>query len=226
MYEHNIKKIDRTILYPHQQNKKGSKMKMHKILHLLYIKLKKIRTFYYCCRAGIKYNKTWTITKRMYIIRPNLFHQRSTVIIGDNFTAQGDIKWNPFGIIQPVALNVRTPGAKIIIGNDVGISGSSISASTAVTVGNRVLIGTGCIISDTDAHPIKAEDRMDPAKTLSKPIIIDDDVFIGARSIILKGVKIGKGSVVGAGSVVTKDVPPFCIVAGNPAKIVKYLKHK
>jgi acetyltransferase-like isoleucine patch superfamily enzyme len=148
------------------------------------------------------------------------------VIIGDNFRLQGDIKWNPFGIIQPVALNVRTPGAKIIIGNDVGISGSSISASTTVTIGNHVLIGSGCIISDSDAHPIKAEDRIDPAKTVSRPIIIEDDVFIGARSIILKGVKIGKGSVVGAGSVVTKDVPSFCVVAGNPAKIVKYLEHE
>jgi acetyltransferase-like isoleucine patch superfamily enzyme len=78
----------------------------------------------------------------------------------------------------------------------------------------------------TDAHHINAEDRMNPTKTLSKPIIIDDDVFSGARSIILKGVKIGKGSVVGAGSVVTKDVPSFCIVAGNPAKTVKYLKHE
>jgi acetyltransferase-like isoleucine patch superfamily enzyme len=161
----------------------------------------------------------------MYIIRPNLFHQRSTVIIGDDFYAQGDIKWNRFGIIQPVVLNVRTPGSKLIIGNDVGISGSAISASTTVTIGNRVLIGPGCIISDTDAHPVKVEDRTDHTKTVSKPIIIDDDVFIGARSIILKGVKIGKGSVVGAGSVVTKDVPTFCIVAGNPAKIVRYLKH-
>jgi acetyltransferase-like isoleucine patch superfamily enzyme len=198
---------------------------MHKILHFLNINLKKIRTFYYCCRAGIKYNKTWTITKRMYIMRPNLFHQRSTIIIGDNFYAQGDIKWNSFGIIQPVLFNLRTPGSKIIIGDDVGISGSTISADTVITIGNRVLIGTGCIISDTDAHPIKAEDRTDPTKTLSKPIIIDDDVFIGARSIILKGVKVGKGSVVGAGSVVTKDVSPFCIVAGNPAKIVKRMEN-
>jgi acetyltransferase-like isoleucine patch superfamily enzyme len=94
-----------------------------------------------------------------------------------------------------VALNVRTPGAKIIIGNDVGISGSSISADTTVTIGNRVLIGTGCIISDSDAHPIKVEDRMYPTKTVSKPIVIDDDVFIGDRSIILKGVTIGKKAV-------------------------------
>jgi acetyltransferase-like isoleucine patch superfamily enzyme len=196
---------------------------MHKILHLLNLKLKKIKTFYYCCRSGIRYNKTWTVTKRMYIIRPNLFHKKSTLIIGENFVAQGDIKWNSFGIIQPVLFNIRTPGSKIIIGNNVGISGSTISARTTITIGNRVLIGSGCIISDTDAHPIKAEDRIDHTKTLSKPITIGDDVFIGARSIILKGVKIGKGSVVGAGSVVTKDVPPFCIVAGNPAKIVKYL---
>jgi acetyltransferase-like isoleucine patch superfamily enzyme len=143
----NIKKLTEQFYICLNRTKKGGKIKMHKILHLLYVKLKKIRTFYYCCRAGIKYNKTWTVTKRMYIIRPNFFHQRSTVIIGDNFTAQGDIKWNLFGIIQPVVFNVPSPGSKIIIGNNVGISGSSISASTTVTIGNRVLIGTGCIIS-------------------------------------------------------------------------------
>ena len=57
-----------------------------------------------------------------------------------------------------------------------------------------------------------------------KPIIIGDDVWIGTCSIVLPGVKIGKGSVVGAGSVVTKDVPDYCVVAGNPARIIKQRK--
>ena len=87
------------------------------------------------------------------------------------------------------------------------------------------MIGSGCIITDTDSHPIRWQDRLDnPNSTVSKPIVIEDNVFIGARSIILKGVTIGFGSVVGAGSVVSKDVPKNVIVCGNPAKIVKHLE--
>ena len=144
---------------------------------------------------------------------------------------------------------------QVAIGNNVGISGSTINATTSVTIGNNVLIGSGCLITDTDSHPLHWEDRLkndnektksapilitdtdshplhwedrlknDNEKTKSAPIRIEDNVFIGARSIILKGVTIGEGSVVGAGSVVSQDVPPFVVVCGNPAKIVKSLKN-
>ena len=97
----------------------------------------------------------------------------------------------------------------------------------AITIGNNVMIGSGCLIADNDAHPMDVEKRQVPNYydyVVSSPVVIDDDVLIGARSIILKGVHIGQGAVVGAGSVVTKDVPPFTIVAGNPAKVVKELR--
>jgi acetyltransferase-like isoleucine patch superfamily enzyme len=68
------------------------------------------------------------------------------------------------------------------------------------------------------------ENRNDDSKIVCKPIVIEDDVFIGARVIVTKGVLIGRGAVVGAGAVVTKDVPPFSVVAGNPAKVIRYLK--
>lgn len=89
-----------------------------------------------------------------------------------------------------------------------------------------MLIGSGCLITDTDSHPLNWNDRLrnDDSKTKSKPIIIDDNVFIGARSIILKGVTIGSGSVIGAGSVVTQSIPPNVVACGNPAKIIKKLK--
>ena len=132
---------------------------------------------------------------------------------------------NEIGLIQPCIFNIATTGSKIVIGDNVGISGSTICASKSVTIGDRVLVGSGCIITDTDSHPIDWEDRKAHKndKTKSSPVVIGDDVFIGARSIILKGVTIGNHSVVGAGSVVSKDVPPDCVVAGNPAIIVKYL---
>ena len=86
-------------------------------------------------------------------------------------------------------------------------------------------IGSGCLITDTDSHPLSYEDRIadDKSKTISIPIHILEGSFIGARSIILKGVTIGRHSVVGAGSVVTKSVPDNSVVCGNPAVVVKTL---
>lgn len=148
------------------------------------------------------------------------------LIIRNNFKCNNKIKSNSIGLIQPCIFNISAPNSRIIIGDNVGISGSTICATTSVTIGNNVLIGSGCLISDTDSHPINWEDRLYDRnkKTRKAPIVIKDNVFIGARSIILKGVTIGEGAVVGAGSVVSKDVPPYSIVCGNPARVVKTLK--
>lgn len=86
------------------------------------------------------------------------------------------------------------------------------------------MIGSGVLITDSDAHPIHPQDRDINSKIKTSPINIEDEVFIGARSIILKGVTIGKGSVIGAGSVVTKSIPPMVIAAGNPAKIITEIR--
>lgn len=182
-----------------------------------------LRTFFYCCWLRIPFDRTWCISGKLIIVRPNFFHKKSIIKIGRNFIAQADIRWNSYGIIQPNVLNVRAPGAQIIIGDNVGISGSIISASQSIVIGNNVLIGSGCIICDSDAHPIHPKDRNDNEKTKSNPIKIEDDVFIGARCLILKGITIGRGSVIGAGSVVTHDVMPMSIYAGNPAKFIKKL---
>jgi acetyltransferase-like isoleucine patch superfamily enzyme len=93
-----------------------------------------------------------------------------------------------------------------------------------VSIGNRVLVGAGALIIDSDAHPLHPEDRLRGACPANSPVEIEDDVFIGARAIILKGVRIGQGAVVGAGAVVTSDVPAFTIAAGNPARVVAEVK--
>ena len=81
---------------------------------------------------------------------------------------------------------------------------------------------------DTDAHSLNYVDRrdgdVDMANRVDRPIVIDDDVLVGAFAIILKGVTIGARSVIGAGSVVTKDIPADCVAAGNPAKVIKQLR--
>lgn len=81
---------------------------------------------------------------------------------------------------------------------------------------------------DTDAHSLNYVDRrdgdVDMSNRVDRPIVIEDDVLIGAYTIVLKGVTIGARSVIGAGSVVTKDIPADCVAAGNPAKVIKFLK--
>jgi acetyltransferase-like isoleucine patch superfamily enzyme len=140
--------------------------------------------------------------------------------IGRKFVACSDPRRNVLGVFQRVVIKTCGHAAQIVIGDDVGMSGCTVSAASSIVIGNHVLLGSGCLITDSDAHPVDPEERRAGYGGASRPIVIEDDVFVGARAIILKGVTIGKGSVVGAGAVVAKSVPPYSVVVGNPAKVV------
>lgn len=146
----------------------------------------------------------------------------SQIIFGTGITLHSDSNHTALGVSHPVILRTLVPGASISIGDETGMTGTTICSVRAVTIGKRCLIGADVVIADTDFHPIAMEGRRYKgfAEATSRPVEIEDDVFIGARAIILKGVKIGTGSVVGAGSIVTTDVPAGVVVAGNPAKFV------
>ncbi len=104
------------------------------------------------------------------------------------------------------------------------MSSTRIWASKKVAIGNHVNIGGGVIITDTDAHPINWKERHNCEGTAkSAPVEIGDDAWIGANAIILKGVSIGEHAVIGAGSVVTHNIPADCIAAGNPCKVIRKL---
>ena len=137
---------------------------------------------------------------------------------------------------NPLCRNIRgcictgLPYSKITIGNGTGMSSACLWANSSITIGNHVKIGGDCILLDSDAHSLdyhmrRVEERIATPKYMSAvktaPIVIEDDVLIGTRCIILKGVTIGARSVIGSGSVVTKSIPPDCIAAGNPCKVVK-----
>jgi acetyltransferase-like isoleucine patch superfamily enzyme len=101
-----------------------------------------------------------------------------------------------------------------------------MSCADRITIGNRVLIAHFASIYDNNNHPIDPGARaknMPIGKDDFAPVVIEDDVWIGAHAVVLKGVTIGRGSVVAMGSVVTKDVPPMTVVAGNPARVVKQI---
>jgi acetyltransferase-like isoleucine patch superfamily enzyme len=170
--------------------------------------------FIYCSLKRLHWKQNW----RFYGFP--VVQNKGVINIGNNFVAVSSQKHNSLGIIQPVILKTSCKNAIISIGNDVGLSGCTLSATESIFVGNEVLVGSGSLITDNDAHPICPHGRRYSPEKESKPVIIYNNVFIGARVIILKGVQIGEGSVIGAGSVVTRDVPPYSIAAGNPAEVI------
>ncbi|MDA3924601.1 MAG: acyltransferase [Kiritimatiellae bacterium] len=176
-----------------------------------------MRDIIFCIYKGLKWSPTWRLWRLPLI---SCKGKGSKIEIGENFTACSDPKHNSLGVIQRVTIKTVGHGALITLGDRVGISGCTITAARSIIIGDHVLIGSGALITDNDAHPISPDDRRLGCAGISKPIVIEDDVFIGARAIVLKGVTIGKGSVIGAGAVVSKSVPPYSICVGNPAKVV------
>jgi len=144
------------------------------------------------------------------------------LILGDNVMINSRQYSNSATMPHRTVLSVLRPGAAIVLGAGVGLSGVSIVATTRVEIGENTLVGSGAVIWDTDFHPLEARQRrVHPTRdAASAAINIGRDVFIGARAMILKGVTIGDGAVVGACAVVTRDVPAGAVVAGNPAQIV------
>lgn len=151
-------------------------------------------------------------------------HRQSRLNIGTNASFRSSAYSNPLGVNHACILCTWTPKAVLSIGDEFGMTGGSIVCAENISIGNRVFMGANSIISDTDFHPIEAAIRNErPADGATAPITIGDDVFIGMNCLILKGVTIGNGSVIGAGSVVSRDIPAGVIAAGNPAKVIREL---
>jgi acetyltransferase-like isoleucine patch superfamily enzyme len=123
--------------------------------------------------------------------------------------------------ITPIELVVGS-GARLTIGERVFINyGTSIGATLSVEIGDRVNIGSYVIILDNNLHCIEPERRLELPP--SEPVIIEENVWLGSRVTVLPGVRIGAHSVVGAGSVVVKDIPPRTLAAGVPARVIRQI---
>lgn len=146
-------------------------------------------------------------------------------LIGKNFTMNNGIEGNPIGVFNKCCFVVYS-GATLRIGDNVGMSQTALVAYADITIENDVKIGGGVCIYTTDFHSIDPQIRKTKKDTKLKvvrSVLIKENAFIGAHSIILKGVTIGCNSVVGAGSIVTKDIPNNQVWAGNPAKFVRQI---
>lgn len=145
----------------------------------------------------------------------------SQIVVGDRCEFRSAVWSNFAGINHPCILATLGEGALIQIGKDCGFSGAAIGAAKSVVIGDRVMVGANSSIGDTDWHPVDPERRAAGDAGESNPIVIEDDVWLGANVVVLKGVKIGAGSTIAANSVVTKSIPPGVIAGGIPARPLK-----
>ena len=144
----------------------------------------------------------------------SVFHRLpgGRIEIGKNCIFNSSPASNLIGISAPCILTTLKSGAVLEIGDECGFSGTRIAAAMRVRLGNRVRCGANTVICDTDWH------SDDPRAGKDAPVVIEDDVWLGLGVVVLKGVTIG------AGSVVTRDIPPHTIAAGNPCKVIKKLE--
>ena len=167
---------------------------------------------------GIIYGKNLKCRGKIYTI----FHsEQSKLEFGDCVFINSGDKQNPIGCGTRTYFQLFDEG-KIQIGNGTGISNAAFTCYENICIGDHVMIGAGCKFYDTDFHPLDYKKRVfTKEKPKTAPIIVEEGVFIGAGSYILKGVTIGKHSIVGAGSVVSKNIPANQIWAGAPARYIK-----
>lgn len=159
------------------------------------------------------------------VIRRTLIEIRDgqgLITVGSDSNVEGSI------ILERHSSSVRI-GARTHVGG-----GTTLDAALAITLGDDVLISFGVLIADHDSHSLDFTERQNDLRdwlrnrkdwsvVAMSPVIVADRAWVGARAVVLKGVRIGEGAIVAAGSVVTRDVPDWTLVAGNPARQIKKL---
>jgi acetyltransferase-like isoleucine patch superfamily enzyme len=141
----------------------------------------------------------------------------STIRIGNRCRFNSRSEYNYIGINHPCILSTHSDDAVLVVGDGCGFSGTVIGCAKSIRLGNRVRCGANTVITDTDWH------TSDPRTTPPEDVVVEDDVWLGLNVVVLKGVTIGRGSVIGANSLVTRSIPARVVAAGSPARVIRTL---
>jgi acetyltransferase-like isoleucine patch superfamily enzyme len=145
----------------------------------------------------------------------------SQIRIGDKCRFRSRLTSNQVGLNRPCMISTLNSDSSVSIGEECGFSGTVIAAYSKIIIGNRVICGANTTITDTDWHAISSRDRTLNVPANSAPVVIEDDVWLGLNVLVLRGVTIGAGTMVGAGSIVTQSLPAGVVAAGQPAKVLR-----
>lgn len=199
--------------------------------------MKRIRILRFLCTKRFTRKKLRVFKPSMYYVHPKAMVRISNYLnfnrqwdntrmwrnkmVGSLYVAEGAIlEVDAFDAYAGSRINVNR-GAKLSLGSGYMNYDGVIDCFSSITIGNDVVISERVVIRDSDNHTIETMGEEKDDHNVASPIVIKDHVWIGMNVILLKGVTIGEGSIVAAGSVVNRDVPPHCLVAGVPAKVVK-----
>ena len=213
-------------------------MKCKQFISKLYRLPRKLRMKFYILWNRVKFKMNdieFGMGLEVYNVVYLSKHPKAQMRIGRNLVITSGEAFNPLCRNIQASICLERSTSVIEIGDDTGFSSPSIWVKERITIGSRVKIGGDCILMDSDAHNLDYRIRgggekvgrisKDVLTAKTAPIVIEDDVLVGTRCIILKGVTIGARSVIGSGSIVTKSIPSDCIAAGNPCKVIKLLNN-
>jgi acetyltransferase-like isoleucine patch superfamily enzyme len=148
---------------------------------------------------------------------------QSRIRIGPNCQFRSSAWSNLVGINRPCVVSTLRHAAWLEIGRECGFSGTVIGCASRISIGDRVMCGANTTITDTDWHAMNWRDRYTNVPGKYGPVTIGDDVWLGMNVVVLKGVEIGRRTVVGAGSIVSRSLPEGVIAAGQPAVVIRKL---
>lgn len=188
------------------------------IAHYSFTLFNRLRTIIYTQLAFI--SAFWWdvhIDKGLKVIGKLQFRQlpNSNITIGKNCTLRSAFNSNLIGVNRPCMISTLRKCAILQIGDNCGFSGTVIGAFESIIIGNNVRCGANTLITDADWH------LDDYRAGEPRPVIIEDGVWLGEGVKVMKGVTIGENSLIGAGSIVIKDIPSNVVAAGNPCKVIK-----
>lgn len=203
---------------------------LHTLIGKLFNKCKRIAEEHDVREAllGLQQNDNVTLDGSVHIKGAPLIDIRKggKLHLGNNVTLNSNNAGYHINMHSPAKLFADRPGASISIGENTRLHGSCVHAYGSISIGKNCLIAANCHIIDGNGHDISYPDVSNRINTTGKvkPVVIEDDVWLCANTIVLPGVTIGRGSIISANSVVTCDIPPMVVAGGNPAVVIKRLE--